>query len=341
MECEETAFRQKYGPQEEYGTRNRILHMLTWAGVVLCVLTSVVDAQSSQIIDSETQLASMLCRNPKADAANELLNKHAKLVTVTLWNALVRCASPAQQSTSESIEIYKLAGRVADRLNKPELVGTSYYYLGRTYSRMSDFESSIQAYETSRTLFEQLGIGSNLIHILADLGALYFTVEEYEKAQRYSELSLSIAEQIQSSATSQALAPIENVRAKALQTLGEIKLRSGDPEAALNNLRETLALYERSNGTSSSYNLEIADALISIARIYDAMGQYGQAFSYLNKAHQVSKSSVDQNTRANIMSSQASLFLEQEDYAAAQPISMQVLRSIDRWEIRDKKFGCF
>jgi hypothetical protein len=104
--------------------------MLTWAGVVLCVLTPVVGAQSSQTIDSETQLASMLCRNPKEDAANELLDKHANLVTVTLWNTLVKCASSAQQSASESVEIYKFAGRVAGRLNKPELVGTSYYYLG-------------------------------------------------------------------------------------------------------------------------------------------------------------------------------------------------------------------
>jgi CHAT domain-containing protein len=331
MECEKTAFQQTDGPQEEYGTRNRILKVLTWAGVVLCVLTSVVAAQSSQTIDSETQLASMLCRNPKAAAANELLDKHVNLVNVTLWKTLVKCASSTRQSASESVEIYKLTGRVADRLNNAELVGTSYYYLGRTYSRMSDFESSIQAYETSRTLFEQLGIENNLIHILADLGALYFTVEEYEKAQSYSERSLSIAEQIQSGATSQSLAPVENGRAKALHTLGEIKLRNGNPEAALNNLRETLALYERSNGASSSYNLEIADALISIATVYDAIGQYGQAFSYLNKAHQVSKSSVDQNTRANIMSSQASLFLEQEDYVAAQTYfnaSLAIFRSL-------------
>jgi CHAT domain-containing protein len=40
--------------------------------------------------------------------------------------------------------------------------------------------------------------------------------------------------------------------------------------------------------------------------------------SSLSKAHQVSRSSGDQNTRANIMSSQASVFLEQEDYAMAQ-----------------------
>src|ERR1051326_8599867 len=147
------------------------------------VVASVVRAQSVQSIDSEAQLASMLCRHPKEDAANELLSKHAQLVNVTLWNTLLNCALSAQQSPAESIEILKLTGRVADRLNKPDLTATSYYYLGRAYSGMSDFEDSIQAYETSRKLFEQAGIESNLICVLADLGTLYFTIEDYEKAK--------------------------------------------------------------------------------------------------------------------------------------------------------------
>jgi Tfp pilus assembly protein PilF len=62
----------------------------------------------------------------------------------------------------------------------------------------------------------------------------------------------------------------------------------------------------------------MADAFIALAKVYGEGGQYGQAFSYLNKAQQVSNGSGDQNTRANIMSGQASLFLEQDDYAAAE-----------------------
>ncbi len=318
MKCEETAFQDIYRRQEEHKTRSRIVNMLAWAGVVLLVLASAVGAQPVQTIGSEAQLASMLCRNAKEDAANELLDKHPQLVNVTLWNELLNCASSAQQSPGISIEIYKLTGRVAERLNKPDLVATSYYHLGRMYSGMSDFEQSIQAYETSRKLFEQAGIESNLIHVLADLGALYFTVEDYEKAQSYSERSLAIAGEMKFSPVEASLGPIEHAQARAFHILGQIDLRHGNHEEALNKLREALALYERLNGTSSSYNLEIADALIAIAKVYGEIGQYRQAFSYLNKAHQISKSSGDQNTRASIMSSQASLFLEQEDYAAAQ-----------------------
>jgi CHAT domain-containing protein len=286
--------------------------------MVLFVVSSVGGAQSVQTIDSEAQLASMLCRNPKEDAANELLDKHPQLVNVPLWEKLLNCALSAQQSPAELIEIYKLTGRVADRLNKPVLAATSYYYIGRTYSVMSDLEDSIQAYETSRKLFEQTGIERDLICILADLGRLYFTIEDYEKAQSYSERSLAIAKEISLSATNESLRPIEYVRARALHTLGQIDLRRGDHGDALQKQRQALDLFEQ-NGTSS-YKQEMADVLIGLAKIYGEMGRYSDAFSYLTKANQISKPSRDPNTSANIMSAQASLFLEQEDYAEAEDL---------------------
>jgi hypothetical protein len=54
---------------------------LKWSLMVLVLFTSVARAQSVQTIDSEAQLASVLCRNPKEETTNELLlDKHAQLV---------------------------------------------------------------------------------------------------------------------------------------------------------------------------------------------------------------------------------------------------------------------
>ena len=106
MQCEETASQQIHGSQEEHGSRNCILSMLIWAGVVLVTLTAVAGAQSVQTIDSEAQLASRLCRNAKEDAANELLNKHVQLINLTLWNTLcgIHCLSaPRPQNTSNHL----------------------------------------------------------------------------------------------------------------------------------------------------------------------------------------------------------------------------------------------
>lgn len=294
--------------------------ILKWSLIILVLFSSVAHAQSVQTIDSEAQLASALCRNTKEETTNELLlDKHAQLVNVTLWKALLDCASAeSQRSASKSMGIYKLALRVADRLKKPKLVATTYYYLGRTYARKNDFAHSIQAYETSRELFEQTGLESSLSYVLADLGALYFIMEEYAKAQSYSEQSLAITGQLKSTSAQESLGPIEYARARSLHTLSQLDLSNGNHAEALNKLHDARALLEQLNGSGSLYNIPIAHVLITIANVHSEIGEYFRALSFLSKAHQVSRSSGDHNTQATILSGQASVFLEQEDYAMAQ-----------------------
>jgi CHAT domain-containing protein len=309
-----------------------------FSGLVLSVvgllISASVMAQSVQTTDSEAQLASVLCQRPTEGAANELLlSKNPQLVNVTLWRRLLNCASPEQhqQSPSRLIGIYKLTLRVADRINKPELEAASYYYLGQTYSGMNDFKNSIQAYETSEKLFEQAGVQSSLSFVLADLGALYFSMNNYEKAGSYSEQSLKFAGQAVPVPARESLGPIESARARSLNTLGEIDLHDGNHAEALNKLREALALYERLERAGTSCNIQMAEVFIAQARVYAEMAEYGRAFNDLTKAHQVSMGSGDRNTAANIMSNQAALFLEQEDYAAAQKYfnaSLAIYRSL-------------
>jgi CHAT domain-containing protein len=301
--------------------RSSISTMLKWSLMVLVLFISVANAQAVQTISSETQLASVLCRNPQEEARNELLlDKNSQLVNVTLWNGLLDCASsaPRQGSTTKLMEIYRLALRVADRLRQPELVAATYYYLGRTYSQTNDFANSIEAYETSRKLFEQAGLESNLSFVLADLGALYFIMEEYTKAQNYSEQSLVISGQLKSKPTQELLGPIEYARARSLHTLGQVDLSNGNHAEALNKLHEARTVLEQLNGSRSLYNIPIAHVLLTIANVHCEIGEYASALSSLSKAHQVSRSSRDQNTQASILSGQASVFLEQEDYALAQ-----------------------
>lgn len=311
-----------------------ILNMLTCGVMVLLVAPSAATAQLVQTTDSEAQLASVLCRKPRDAKTDALLDKNAQLVTVTLWNRLLDCSSSAQRerSPAKSLDIYKLTLRVANRLNKPDLIATTYYHLGRTYAEMKEFENSIQAHEQSKKLFEEAGSESNLVYVLGELAVLYLTTADYEKAQSCAHHSLAIAGEIKSSASNQSLGPIAHGQARALYTLGETDLREGKHEEALKTLGEALALYQPLASGRASYSIHIAEVLIAVAKIYGEMGEYGRAFLHLTKAHQVSRSSGDKNTSANIMSNQASLFLEQEDYSTARTYfneSLGIYRLLD------------
>src|SRR5215213_4645842 len=81
--------------------RSTISTMLKWSLMVLVLFASVASAQSVRTIDSEAQLASVLCRKPQEDATNELvLDRNAQLVNVTLWQALLDCAASAPRHGS-------------------------------------------------------------------------------------------------------------------------------------------------------------------------------------------------------------------------------------------------
>ena len=71
-----------------------MLKMVMCAGVVLFVVTSDLGVQT---IDSEAQLASLMCRNPAQQAANELQDKNPQFTNIALWNELVNCASASRR----------------------------------------------------------------------------------------------------------------------------------------------------------------------------------------------------------------------------------------------------
>src|SRR6185503_6916795 len=158
----------------------------------------------------------------------------------------------------------------------------------------------------------------------------YFFTEEYATARSYAEQSLAVMGRLKSNPTQESLGPIEYARARSLHTLGQVDLSNGNHAEALNKLHEARALLEQLNGSGSLYNIPIAHVLITIADVHSEIGEYFHALSSLSKAHDVSRSSGDQNTRANILSGQASVFLEQEDYAMAQKFfnaSLAIYRS--------------
>jgi CHAT domain-containing protein len=155
-------------------------------------------------------------------------------------------------------------------------------------------------------------------------------MEEYAKAQTYSEQSLAIIGQLKSKPSQESLGPIEYARARSLHTLGQLDLSNGNHAEALNKLNDARALLEQLNVSGSLYNIPIAHVLITIASVHSEIGEYFRALSFLSKAHQVSRSSGDQNTQASILSGQASVFLEQDDYAMAQEFfdaSLAIYRS--------------
>ena len=284
------------------------------------LLSWPVSAQSGDQVESEAQLAFALCNSSaNAQSAEALFKSNSHLVNARLWKNLINRAAAAyyNQPPDKSLAIYELAIKVAKHLDSNQLLATTYYNLGRTYSGLNEFNKAIDAYENSRRSFRDAGLQRDLVYITADLGALFYITEDYQKAKEYSEESLSLAEQLKSTKVIAGAWPDEYGPARALQTLAEIDLRDGNHVEAIEKLESSLALYQQLNGAGSSYDMYIAGVYAAFGKVFPEMGDYQHALFYLNKALEVAKAHSDADTTGNFLNSLGFLYMEQEDYAQA------------------------
>jgi CHAT domain-containing protein len=145
---------------------------------------------------------------------------------------------------------------------------------------------------------------------------LYFIEEDYPRAAKYSEQTLSVC----ATATvneAPGLWPVEFGKATALATLANLDLRVGNFDAAVKKFKESLTLYQQLNRGRSDFDSYIAGDLQGIGRVYTASGDYAQALRYLNDALKIVEHLTNVDSKANLQNSIGVLYLEQEDYSQA------------------------
>src|SRR6266545_500655 len=286
-------------------------------------------------IQTEVELASVLCRAQEEEQSREqLLKSYPQLVNNQLWSALIKSAAAAYHGPSpeQSLEIYEIALQVVSQLHSPQLLAKTYYNIGRTRSGLNQLSKAVEAYETSKTVFEQAGLQRDLSYVLADLGRLYFILEDYQKAKSYSEQSLAQADTT-GVAVSPGTPPDEYTRATALATLADLHLRDGDYDQAVQKLRTSLALHQQLNRVNPRYISLVADDFQTLGRVYTASGDYTQALFHLNEALKIVKTLSDPDGLASLLNSIGVLYLEQEDYPQAKnnlDASLQIYLSINK-----------
>jgi len=289
--------------------------------ITLLLLAGFVTAQpAEQARQAEADLASALSATKQDKQLRKLLlDASPLLITTSLWNDLSDRATAAyyQDSPARSLEIYDIVVDVATRLSDSRLLARTYYNLGRTYSALNQIPKAIDVYEKSRTHFEKSGSQRDLIYVLADLGAFYFILEDYQKATAYSEQSILLADKLKTTNDPPGAWPDDYGRARALQTLADVNLQDGNDAEAIQKLAASLALYEQLNGKGSDYNYYIAGDLMALGRVYSEVGDYAKALPYFDKALEIVKSLSDSDMTASLLNSIGVLYTEQEDYSQA------------------------
>ncbi len=203
-----------------------------------------------------------------------------------------------------------------EKPNQLRLQALNYYRIGRSEFGRGNIASAIQNYLKSKRLFEEAHARRDLIYVLADLGTLCIFSSNYKEAQDYSENSLTLAEQLKGSTEPPGAWPDEYGVGTALSNLGNISRRNAEYEKAVRYFQKSLAAYERINGGTGKYSVDILDDLADIGRTYGATGDYLRALTYLDQAMALAKASHP-DREASICNSLGILYLNQRDYSKA------------------------
>ena len=306
-------------------SRNKVLVGATSIGFALvCALSTYSQTSSStQSIPIRSQqdlaLALLKAQTERPADVQSLLRDNTQFLSEAFWQEILNAATKryAENQHERAFLLYAIARQVAAELKSQKLLAKTYYYLGRSYSGLNQFDKAKAAYLESKKAFAAAGLERDLIYILSDLGTLSFIQEEYAAARSYSEESVKLADSVKGSVAPHGAWPDEFGVAGALSTLGELAAREGDISQALDYLQRSLTLYQRLNDAESSYGYYLADVHASLGRVYTAAGDNVQALAVLNKALVISKALKNQQQEASRLNDIGFLYMEQEDYAQA------------------------
>ena len=287
----------------------------------------------SPFSENDLVAAIMKMDQSRQSEVEALLNEHSQLITASLWNKLVDRAAFAYYGTGleRALWLYGVAIQVAERLSDQKLVATTWYKIGGSYSGMGKMEESIQAYLTSKKVFEAAGLERDLIYILSDLGSLYFYVDDSKQARIYAEQSLRLAESLKNSNAPPGAWPDDFGVAGALSTLASLRHREGDVEGAIGLLKRSLALYQELDQGSLKYGFQLSDTIAELGRVHTAIGDNLQALVYLTEALSIAKRQLSRDLIGRTLNGLGILYLEQEDYEKATEMlnqSLQIYQSL-------------
>jgi CHAT domain-containing protein len=164
----------------------------------------------------------------------------------------------------------------------------------------------------AKRLLRPTGFERDVIYVLAELGMINWVQERYADARKYSEVSINLAERLNSSTMPAGAWPDAFGIAESLLTLGQLSARDGDIDQAVAQLMRGLDLLHELN-SDQSYNFYITEIYAALGRVYTSAGDHIKALQYLTSALKTANAAQT----PNVLNSLGYLYMEQEDYAQA------------------------
>jgi len=209
-----------------------------------------------------------LAQNHSIDSLNQALQKQES--DLNRYKTLTELAIAYSDSNYEkSLNYWKSALNLANRLGKRELVANAYHQIGFSYMKMGEFRLSLENLENAGTIYKYLDSVRLLAGIQNDIGLIYRNWGKYDKALEFYLNALDLYRKI---------GDIEGTGI-ASNSIGQIHFYRENYPKAIEFFKEYLEINE-AKGNSRA----VAGASNNIASAYLELGKYDDALEYFLKS---------------------------------------------------------
>lgn len=184
-----------------------------------------------------------------------------------------------QRDFDKCIENFKKALEIQLTLNQPENVATSYQNIGTLYIIKEDYANAETYLKKAGIFFQQTKNTSKYITVLNSLGVMYKRLKNYDEAKTAYSKIIKLAKENNSLLS----------ESNALLNISQVNVEEGKYHVALAQVKESLEL-SRQAGEN-----DFRDHYQNMAFVYEKLGDYKKAFTWLQYFKQHSDSIVDLN----------------------------------------------
>lgn len=212
-------------------------------------------------------------RNPDsailmADQALELARKYNFKKGIAISYVTKGVALVAKGRYPDALRCHLEALKISEELKIKGLTGNNFNNIGIVYATMGNYEKAIVYYEKALAIFEEYG-NAAMLPTMVNIADMYSKTKGYAKAMEYNQRALEISIEEKDTVNTGII----------LYNMGETLHKTGKDEKALEYLQKSLVISRRVHdveGVSYSYNL--------LANIYLDQKQYGKTISYAQES---------------------------------------------------------
>lgn len=284
-----------------------------------------VISQANDMLCSDPKQAAHLCSELIAEASSQS-SESRQFINLIAHLYLVYSRTSIQLAQyHQALVLAVNARQLHEKINHSYGLARSLNAMGRAQTHLGNFPEALENLLAAVDLTSELEDFQFKTAVLNNLGYLYIRMEEYEKALPLLIEGMDISKE----------GSCPEWQGNLLTNLCAAYLQQGDYQEALTHGKDSIEAYKKTGN-----NCGEPEALGTVGKVYQAMGNPTQALDYYRKSLKLSETIPHIKQKVESWHLIGELHLSTEKYSEAIEALKQALAQAQEWDMKQETYRC-